>query len=256
MSENPPFPMRHARIGYKNIATQDNVTASTEAEGWLGEDAVTPLTFEGWRPTALPATLTVDAGAAVPADYFGLVASLSGCTAYLERSADNVSWTTVVAVAPTNDAALMRFFDEVSARYWRLRITGGAVMPLVRVFFVGVALQMQRPIYSGHTPLTLARQTEYANSVSEGGQFLGRSIVRKGVGTAYAWANLTAAWYRQYFDPFVSYAQRGAFFIAWNPLQFPDEVGFIWVPEDIKPSNSGPRDLMSVSFNAGGIDGR
>lgn len=54
----PPFPLTHARIGYDTIATEDNVTASSEAEQ---NDAVARLragdAIEAEAP--LPALRTV-----------------------------------------------------------------------------------------------------------------------------------------------------------------------------------------------------
>jgi hypothetical protein len=118
---------------------------------------------------------------------------------------------------------------------------------------MGQALTMQRRIYQGHTPLTLSRDTELSNNVSEGGQYLGRSIIRKGASTSAQWTHLNASWYRANFDPFVKSARTNPFFIGWRPLQYPNELGFVWTDSDIAPQNTGPRDFMSVGVNFRGL---
>ncbi len=66
-------------------------------------------------------------------------------------------------------------------------------------------------------------------------------------------SQMTARWYRDWFDPFVEAARRYPFFIAWNPLRFPDEVLYGWCNEDIQPTNQGRRDFMSVGFSVEAI---
>jgi len=78
------------------------------------------------------------------------------------------------------------------------------------------------------------------------------SVITEGVSTSSEWKNLTAQWYREKFDPFVVYARSRPFFIAWRYAEFPLEVGFVWTTDDIRPTNSGPRDLMSVSMSVDG----
>ena len=87
----------------------------------------------------------------------------------------------------------------------------------------------------------------------EGGQWLGRSIIRKGVTTSYQWRHLKAAWYRQYFDPFVKSARTTPFFIAWRPETYPNEVAYAWAKSDIRPSNMGIRDFMEVTLSVEGL---
>lgn len=141
--------------------------------------------------------------------------------------------------------------SAVSVKRIRVTITGSGALVL-GVVSAGVALQMQRPIYKGHEPGTLSRVTEYQSTESEGGQWLGRNVIRQGLKTAYNWRNLSAAWLRQYFDPFVDAARSSPFFIAWNPLEFPREVVYAWTTGDVAPSNAGPRDLMSATVNVRG----
>ena len=64
----PPFPLSHARIGYRSFCTESNVTASSEAAGFPATAAVNPLTYDQWRPASTPATWTCTLSAGRDAD--------------------------------------------------------------------------------------------------------------------------------------------------------------------------------------------
>lgn len=253
--ELPPFPLTHAMIGYRTICTEANVVATSESAGNPAIDAVNVFTNEYWKPDVLPASFTCDAGVGVDVDYFGIAAHTLGSTgATIEflYSFDNVTWESIASLQPENDNPIMVIFDKTLARYWRITVTGTTV-PRLGVIYIGEMLQMQRPIYGGHAPLPLNRQTEIYNRLSEGGQFSSRAITRKGVATSYAWEHLTAMWYREFFDPFAKATRTTPFFIAWRPLTFPNEVGYVWTTQDPKPENMGVTDFMRVSLDVVGV---
>lgn len=251
----PPFPLTHARIGYQSICTASNVIASSEAAGFPAGDATNIFTNEFWQPTALPATWTCDAGTGADTDYIGIAAHTLGssqCSVTIEYSTDNSTWTQLNAFLPPDNRPVMLIYPTVTARWWRFTLNGPTI-PRIGVIYIGQALQMQRAIYGGHAPLTLSRQTTIYNQLSESGQFMARSIIRQGNSTSFEWKNLTADWYREFFDPFVRAARTRPFFIAWRPSRFPEEVGYVWTSEDIKPSNMGTRDYMQVSMTVYGV---
>jgi hypothetical protein len=248
---SPAPDLYHARIGWQNLTFGRTPTASSSATGRLPIAATYPTTFEYWRPSALPATWTVDLGTAQTVDYLGLVGDMNGATVTLQSSTDNSTWTTVDTRTGVTDRINMMLFAPVTARYWRITVDVQFVN--LAVVYLGQALAMQRRIYQGHTPLTLSRDTELSNNMSEGGQYLGRSIIRKGASTQATWQHLKADWYRANFDPFVKAARTMPFFIAWRPVQYPGELGFVWVDGDIAPDNTGPRDFMSVGMGFRGL---
>lgn len=243
-------PLTHARIGYHNIAFGKTPTASSAAVGFPAIAASYETTFEFWRPVGLPATWAIDNTTPVECDYAGVVGSIIGCTIRVQSSDDGVVWTTHMEAAAEYRVAML-LFPRVTAQYWR--VVFDTVNPDVAVIYIGKALAMQRAIYQGHSPLTLSRVTELSNNISQGGQYLGRSVERMGNECDASWSHLKAAWYRENFDPFVIAAQTKPFFFAWRPLSFPKEVGYMWTGGDIKPVNSGPRDFMSVSLPMSGI---
>jgi hypothetical protein len=249
-SYSPATELTHARIGYESIAYGKTPTASTSAAGYPAIAATYPTTYEFWKPTAVPATWAIDNAVAVACDYVGLVGDFNGGIVDVQSSNDGGTWITQVSGQITGRVTMF-LFQPVTAQYWRIQVSNQ--IPSVSVVYIGQALAMQRRIYQGHSPLTLSRNTELTNNISEGGQYLGRSIVRQGVATDAAWSHLQADWYRENFDPFVRSARTMPFFFAWRPSQFGQELGFVWTDGDIQPQNTGPRDYMSVSLNMRGV---
>lgn len=252
------YPLNHARILYESIATFDNVIGSSEAAGFPAIAAVNSDTYEYWIPSTMPAVFTVDAGVAKDVDAVGIAAhsfATDNVTITIEYSTDGSTWSGVStgAFGAQDGTPVLALFDKVYARYWRITFAG-STPPQIGVIYIGEALQMMRPFYGGHTPITLARMTTYIGNKTEGGQTMGTSVIRKGTETSYEWDNLKASWVREKLDPFiVSVCAAVPFFLAWNALQFPKEVGYLYVGEDIRPSNKGVRDLMSVGFTAQGL---
>jgi hypothetical protein len=248
---SPTPDLKHARIGWQNLTFGRTPTASSSAVGFPAIAATYPTTFEFWKPTSTTSTWTVDLVTSPTVDFIGLVGDMNGCTVAVQSSTNNSTWTTRDTRTGITDRINMFLISPIVARYWRLSIT--VAIPSIAVVYIGQALAMQRMIYQGHTPLTLSRTTELSNNMSEGGQYLGRSIIRKGAQTGFGWSHLKADWYRSNFDPFVKSARTMPFFIAWRPSQYPSELGFVWVDGDIAPSNTGPRDFMAVDMNVMGL---
>lgn len=252
LSESVEYPLTHARIGYKKLS--GTMTASSAAAGYDADYANNYLTYNFWKPEALPATLELTADSVSMANYIGIAAheiGTSNCAVYAEYY-DGSDWVTIEGIAPIDDSPIMFIFDTVTSARFRIRVAGSTA-PRVGVVFVGMTLDMMRPIYGGHTPITMGRVTTLKNNRSETGQFLGRTVQRYGTKTSFDWKNLNPQWYRSEFDPFVEAARVQPFFIAWRPSKYPHEIGYVWTESDITPQNSGVRGLMDVSVQVMGL---
>lgn len=251
---SPTIPLTHSRIGIDNIARTGTVTSSSAVDGFPAIAAANPLTYNYWKPSKLPAWWKVDAGSNVSVGYVGIAAhdlgdvSASVTVAY---STNNSTWVTVDSLSPTDNSPIMFLFKPVSARYWRISVTGTA--PFIGVVYMGLPLEMERPCFSGLSPINFNRNTTIRPNVSEGGQWLGRSIIREGSQMSVGYNNLNYAWYKANFDPFVEQARKYPFFFAWRPDGYPETVGYVWTPSDIAPTTNGSRDLLDVSFNMAGL---
>lgn len=260
-------PMTHARIGYQSWLRDldpTDVTVSSEDADFPRDMPLIPTTAQAWKPTALPATWTVDMGTGRDVDYIGIAGHTlgsAGCAITCQTSDGSFAgspleqvWTAfATALAPGDNAPL--FFLDTSrvCRYVRLTITGGATMPRIASIYAGQVLAMQRQVYGGISPMNLSRDTELNQSLSRGGELLGQGFRRHGQTGSIPWKHLTASWYRTYFDPFVKSARRYPFFVAWRPEDFPLEVAYAWATSDIKPQNMGMKDFMSVELPMRGI---
>lgn len=249
------------RIGYSNLARNATVVASSEASGFPADAAQRPDTFEYWRPTTLSATWSADLGSAQTVNYVGIAShdlGTKGCTVRVQYSSDNAIWSNASDVAaPDDDTQILLLFPEQSARYWRVFFNSASSpsgeVPTIGVIYVGEVLAMQEPIRGSYNPITLSRETVLHRSLSRGGQFLGSGIRRMGLTGSVSFQHLTAAWIRSDFDPFVESARQYPYFFAWNSEDFPDEVAYVWTPEDIAPQTMGFLSYMQVSWKMTGI---
>lgn len=145
---------------YENRLDDGTPAASTTAAGYSVLNLRDWRAYTWWKPTALPATVTVDCGSAKAADYwavYGHDLATQGCTIELRGSTDNFSASNVLVdtVTPSTDAAFVRHFASATYRYWRLRITGAASMPSLAIASVGVAMDIPAYLSEGFDPLGL-----------------------------------------------------------------------------------------------------
>lgn len=229
------------RVGFERIA--GTVAASTEAAGFAAVNADSFRTDSFWQPTTLPATWSIDAGSAVAASYAGIAAhdlGSVGATVILEHSPDDSTWTEVESVTPTEDSPILFLFEEVSRRYWRVRITG-TDEPTVGVIAFGPVLMMPRlATYAPDTPLHRAVQTSYRINQTDGGQFVGRSVTRRSVAAQIAIEYLSDQFVEDVLPPFIAHAETAPFFLAPRPGSDPRNVGYVWTNGRIVPERAIP----------------
>jgi hypothetical protein len=252
---NPTIPLSHSRIGHQSYTRTGTVTASSEAVDFPADAPLNELTYEFWRPTALPATWDLDIGSEVDVNYFGIAAhtlGTSGNTVTIQSSVDNTTWDTIDSITPTDNSPIMFLFASVTAQYYRIEISGGAI-PSVGVIYIGTVLEMLRPCYGGITPISLSRDSVIRPNRSEGGQWLGRSVIRSGSSMKVQYTNLENNWVRTTFKDFIEDAVIYPFFFAWRPDNYAEDVGYVWVADDIKPNNMGRNSLMQVGFDMSGL---
>jgi hypothetical protein len=243
-----PLSGDHPRIGYHSMARVDNITADQEAAGFPASNMARPATNVSWRGTDTDPQY-VYVNAAGPANYLGLAGhNLASGVIHLQASDNGTDWEAVTTeIVPGPGAAFMVEFPTAEHPYWRLYIEPFVFPPEITVLHLGQVLRVQRRIYVGHQPLTLARQTEVNTGRSEDGHYIGRLRRGGGFATEVSLRNLTASWYRANFDPFVAHADLGTFFFAWRPAKYPSEVGYCWTTGNMAPVN-GAGGLLSVDF--------
>ena len=251
------LPLKHARMAHSgNWHTDGTITSSTEATGFTDDAADNSLTYERWKPSALPGTWDNDLGSAKLVNYCCIAVHTMGTNGNtLQVQYDSTgggSWVDVINQLVANDSPIFAIFEPETRQKWRIRISGGTA-PELGVIKFGAALQFHRPFFSGFNPTRMNRRTTTTGNISEGGEFLGRSKIRTSLASEYSWSNLPHAWVRANLDGLTGLIQSvetEPFFLAWRPGVEQDcDFGWTMGPVD-PPSFSGPKDLMSFGFGA------
>lgn len=243
----PPFPLNHPRFLVDNALQQYNTLSATNAaSGFPVINALTPNTFETWRFSTAESTLSVDFGGSVtrPIDMVCIGGhNLGSATAQVEVWYEPEPGGTFLQFGDTKTPAVgvnspLCFFEQaaVNALTVEVRITSVSGTAQISYISGGVALQMQRPLFNGHVPITDGDMTTYYNNKSESGNIIGRAIRAQGYKTDYSFQNIDDTWYRQYFAPFKQKVKLEPIFTAWNLLEYPDDIGYGMVEGDIQTS--------------------
>jgi len=239
-TENPSG----ALIGYNNLL----VTATNDD----GSKALIPNTWEKWFGTVGGTTMKFQLASSSDIDFVGIASHnlSSGAFKITVSTAVTVggALTIVDEINPLDNSPIMLTFDTRTVEEVVVVLSTSSAQ--IGVVYAGKALQMQRDIYGGHSPITLSAQTKYQSNISDTGQFLGRNIVSQGSEANFSWRLLDPDWYRENFQPFVVSARTKPFFMLWRPDMYASEIAFGQTTSDIKPTNmGGGHGRMSVSFN-------
>lgn len=226
--------MAKPKFAYENFFTTGTVSATSEATGFPKENAYDWNTYDYWKANSDGIVyLTVDYGSDVAADYWAVAAHTlfdNAGTVQLQYSTDNFSASIVNIgdlVTPTSNSPLFHAFTSTTARYWRLKITSTGAASAIGVASIGSALEMSRAVSTGAELPREARRDNIINQISEGGQFIGRSLISKGVSFSLVFDIQTLAFARGSWSAFLDHAELKPFWYSWNP-DYDDPV-FCWM---------------------------
>jgi hypothetical protein len=253
----------NSHIGYDSLFLRSNaiVSASDEDAGFPIENGTNWLTYAGgWRTSVIGQnTVAVAFPGATSANSYALfkhnLGDIGG-TVKLQHSDDGVIFTDVAGSekTPANNKCIFFVFPTEAHPVWRLVFTGIESMEtlIVGQLFIGPTLQVFGGPETGWTPPNLAFNDQFINSRADGGDFLGRSLIRKGNKTSFNVSAVAADWIRQFWEPFLNVAQLQPFYYAWNTVAFEDEVAYCYTEDNVaKPSYQSPAHLnISLEFIA------
>ncbi len=178
-------------------------------------------------------------GARVQAQY-----STDGGTTWLDAGSGNIF--------PTDNQAILFYFDEVSTTHWRIRVRdAGSNDVEIGVAYWGTVMTIPRRFYQGYTPPITPTNVMLQSNVSQGGNLLGAAVTRKGSSASATVQNVDPTFIRGTdFKGFMNHFNNGnGSFWAWRPTKYGD-LFYCWRDGNtIAPTNSGPRDLMSFEMN-------
>ena len=248
---------------FDNLLEQGTVTVGNNTLGQANEDPQNPienlfdwLATDFYKPNEL-GTINIDLtlSSPAPADYLAIYAhDLHTAPATLKLQYWNGStWIDAApALAPTTGAPLVVTFTEQTSDKWRLVLTALSEIPSIGVCAFGKAMRPVHGNYLGYSEPLMARAPELINSVSEGGAFLGRSVIHQGFRTNLVMQYETDAWVRAYWLGFVRHAEQKPFFYVWNLRDYPEEAAFCWADGEIAPPSHSQFGYMSASFSVRG----
>lgn len=251
-------------IGYHSLVTSGNLSTTTEDPDHPAVNLAnvsTNLRWEGLLASPeVDEYITLNVAAADPIDYVAVArhnwgtAEIAVSVEYLDDEQSPAAWEELIApVFLPNDGPVLFRFPPLAYEALRIRLQPGTEAPRAAVVYAGALLVLQRRIYVGHQPINYSRTTKAVNGKSESGNFLGRIILNQMTSTKVGLQNLTPAWYRTYFEPFVQHAYEEPFFFAWRPQSYPREVGFAWLTNDPVPINQRQNGMMQVDLQMTGI---
>lgn len=211
-----------------NKITASNVTGSTSQSGYEAVNVTDQGTSLSWKPVSMPANLTVDLGSAQEVDGAGLAAhtlATSATTLHIEYSSDNVSWTSAGSILPVSNEEMFILFSPITARYWRVRFTGG--IPSVGVLFLGKRFVFPHVPTIEYRPLNHARVYEKFFNDSLGGNFINNRVRSAGAETEVDMGFVTRNYADTALPAFeVPYNKGMCFFYASCPDKYPLDVGY------------------------------
>ena len=252
------YPLTHARIAHSlNWLSGGTASVSTTATGFYADAPLNTLTYERWKPTSVFATWEYDHGSAVECDYCCIAAhtiSTNSCDLSVQYWTGS-AWSNLIPANSTisSDEPIMAIFEPVTAQRWRIAVTNGTP-PEIGVVKFGSAMQMERPLYGGHAPIPMARQTILRSNYSETGEYLGRVKQRNYLTTEYAWQHLSSTWVRNNWPSFQLATEAEPFWLAWRPSNTgntdnQNDVAFAQLDEVPIPSYTGVKNYMEVSMS-------
>lgn len=241
------------RIGYKNLFREGLVNVSSQDDDYPKENAYDGLTYDAWKTTGAATEWIRTQVASQNADHMAIAAhTLAGCNLTPQRSTDGAVWTNLESpfTMPDNRPIVWEW-TSVADAYWRLLIENAPGPVSIGAIHVGLKTAMQKGLPVGFEPPELNEDVKYTNSISEGGQSLGRSIVRRGVRSSVTTEPVSYTWAREDWLSFIESARSYAVFFWWSFLGKTEIVyGGI---EDERASFSRPQEV-TTSFRIMGIN--
>lgn len=250
------------RIACTNLAAGVTPVVTSEASGYEAVNALTWLTSQKWK-AANSATqyLQLDLGSAVAIDCFGLHKHNLGDVAgsmLVQYSTSSLggTFTTLFALTPgaANSGGNRTLFrvnsNAVTARYWQLVCSGHNAAPSVGVFFLGLSTQLPAPDHPFLVP-RLNRDTEVLNNQSEGGEFLGRSVLRAGFRSGFKLGKVQETWARDNWVPLATAMETNPFFWAFDANRYPDDAYYCFIdkrPREVKSAKPVHVDIEVTFF--------
>ncbi len=224
-----------AYIGYDNKIDAATVTVTSEVTGFEKENAYDNRSNDSWNAGAAGTVyFTVDLGSAVAIDWWGVafhnLANNSG-TIKPQYSTDNFAADTNdldTVQTPSDASVIFRNVTQRTVRYFRFEIVSTGSPSNIGAFYFGSALALQRGLPPGFITPKLARINDVTNYKSEGGHFIGRSVVSEGRKFSIKQKVVTPAWIDSNWEALADSLEIAPFWYVWDQENRPTEAAWCW----------------------------
>jgi len=251
-------------IGYQDHLPGANVVIGPpETPGFEIERLSNRVIHDGWATSSIEA-IYFGFPADVTADYVGIVYrgfALADTFSVLYDATSlgggSVSGTNALGTAQgfSRGVTLYPFTSQTSDAWAISFSTALNQTNIIEQVFLGLRLDLPHGMRTGFVPPTLARDAKILNSMSDGGELLGRSVINRGVSMDIRLNNLDGdTFVRGDWDLFVEHAETEPFFFSWDDTNHENEAGFVWSDGPIrKPSYQQYPNIMQAGIKCRGI---
>jgi hypothetical protein len=249
------------RIIYQNRGDGAIVTASTEAAGYDADNLKDWRQDLAWKGTGTAEQwLKYDAGSPISAQALVIFGhdlfTQSAANLVLEGSDNDSVYTPVItAFTPSDDGLIVKYFSQISYRYWKLTIpTGYTAAPTIQCLFIGNYLELETFIHSGFDPNKYSIRT--TAPISRGGKLLGMSKEMAVREFSITIGPLTDAWVRGAFATFwnahINTDNPKPFYFAWDATNAAGDCFYCWLPA---PDHNVPynKTFRSMTLTMNGV---
>lgn len=214
-------------IGADSLLDSDTLSASPAAAGGfpitnLHDDRVFTI-FKPQTNAQLDIITDAGLGNTSDVDYFGMILHdlfTQGATLTFAHSPDNIVYTTVFTVVPSDNLVIFRSFAAVSKRYFRARITGATAPVSIGELQWGTKVEVPFGVPVGFDPD--AEKLEVGFSRGQSGNIVGsfkrfisrRAALRLPLLTNAFVSGTTVGLFKEFWDNHGALGK--GFFFCWN----------------------------------------
>ena len=259
--QNNPF------VAFENAGASATLGGTATLTDGAAANAFTGTTYDYWLPNVTGTSVELKMTFSTAATYsFAAIAAHNlsdyGATISVQNKASGFfADAGAGTVTPTtNDPIAWRMpASGNDDEEWRFLISGlTASDPIyIGVAFLGNDLVMQRRFYQGYAPVLQPTEVTTQSNVSEGGNYVGSSVVRRGSTLQARFNHLSPSFVRGTdFQAFqTAFNTTQPFFFGWRPQKYPEDLHYCWRSGNaIRPENTGPKDFMGCQFSARAYD--
>lgn len=245
-------------IGWKNLVTVGNTTATSELVDFPAANLANPSTFLKWKGDEISGVnfITFDIASIEQVDYIAVAGQNWGSAQIVvavEGFIDGYWVNLVQEVILSDDSPALFRFTPQSLLAIRFVLDGGITFPEAAVVYCGKLLILPRRIYVGHPVIKFNRSATLINGRSESGQFLGRIVLGENNNTSIQQKNISPLIFREDIEPWLKAAVEIPFFFAWRPMSYPLEVGYCWSTNDSQMTNQLSNGLIEYQIALQGL---